>query len=98
MIIKNIINYFLYIILFFNCIIQSKKLYGDSLSYIDNLIFEAQSKKLWDKRAWIKLLLIPDHFFYNNKRSLISDNSYFLAPDGKYNPENELILKHSMSL
>ncbi|KAB8038848.1 DUF4105 domain-containing protein [Silvanigrella paludirubra] len=91
MIIKNIINYFLYIILFFNCIFQSKKLYGESLSYIDNLIFEAQSKKLWDKRAWIKLLLIPDHFFYNNKRSLISDKSYFLALDGKYNPENELI-------
>jgi hypothetical protein len=90
---KNRVLYFLYFTLFVFCILilQTNKVYGESLSYIDKLIADAQYKKLWNKRAWSKLLLIPDHFLYKSKRSLISDKSYFLASDGKYNPENELI-------
>lgn len=60
-------------------------------SYLDQLIQQAQSKKLWENRAWQKLLFIPDKPLSFRKKSLITNQNYFFAEDGRTNPEHELL-------
>lgn len=71
-------------------LVQISKAHADSHSYIEDLITKAQTEKLWEHRAWRKLLFIPDRLFSSDK-SLISEKTFFLAADGKNNPEHELI-------
>ncbi|WP_233231264.1 DUF4105 domain-containing protein [Silvanigrella aquatica] len=71
--------------------LDSKKVSGKNLTYTDELIADATSKKLWETRAWKKILFIPDRFLSLNQKSLISEKSFFLSVDGKNNPEHELI-------
>lgn len=55
------------------------------------LIEKAQSEKLWEKRAWQKLLFIPDRALQFREKSLISKHEFFLATDGRVSPEHEMI-------
>lgn len=73
-----------------NFIEQTSKVHAESIPYIEDLITKAQAQKLWEQRAWRKLMFIPDRF-YSSARSLISEKAFFLSPDGKNNPEHELI-------
>ncbi len=58
-------------------------------AYADSLVATARAKRLVDDRYWqILLHYRPD--FLGTVRSLIDDPRFFLAPDGKVNPEAEL--------
>ena len=90
--IKRILFFvFVTFLVLLNLIDQKSKVHAESITYIDDLITAAQSKKLWEKRAWRKILFIPDRFFYSSNRSLISEKAFFLSSDGRTNPEHELI-------
>ncbi|MES2616214.1 MAG: DUF4105 domain-containing protein [Bdellovibrionota bacterium] len=59
--------------------------------YLNELIAKARSQQLWEKPAWKKILFIADKPLSLSSKSLLSDNSYFFASDGRKNPEHELI-------
>ena len=61
-----------------------------ALHYRNQLIATAQSQKLWTQRGWRKILLIPDTWL-NTDQSLIDDPKHFINPDGRSNPEKEMI-------
>jgi Domain of unknown function (DUF4105) len=82
---------FITFLVLINLIDQTSKVYADTIPYIEDLITQAQSKKIWEQRAWRKLLFIPDRFFYSSDHSLISEKSFFFSFDGRNNPEHELV-------
>ncbi len=57
-------------------------------SYINSLINEADSKKLYNERYWHVLLHYKGNCF--GTKSLIDDPRFFLAEKGKYDPKAEL--------
>lgn len=63
--------------------------YSNDLSYEQTLINKALSKELFEDRYWHTLLHYKGS--YNNYKSLIDDPKFFLSPDGKRNPKEELI-------
>ncbi len=90
----NSIFYPFPIIIFFflgSLIAPSSKVYAESNAYISEIITQAENEKLWEKRAWKKLLFIPDRFFSSQPKSLMSDKNFFLSQEGKINPKLELI-------
>ena len=58
-------------------------------SYINELISKIKITKLAQKPYWKTLLHYKSNI--SGESSLIDDPSFFLAKDGKHNPENELI-------
>jgi hypothetical protein len=62
---------------------------ADGQPYLDELIARAGSRRLADDRYW-QLLLHYRPAFGGGVRSLVDDPRFFLAPDGKENPEAEL--------
>jgi len=57
-------------------------------SYINSLINEADSKKLYNERYWHVMLHYKGNCF--GTKSLIDDPRFFLAEKGKYDPKAEL--------
>lgn len=57
--------------------------------YVENLVHEANERKLHDERAW-KTLLHYGKNFSGNDRSKIDDSRFFTSPDGRTNPQAEL--------
>jgi hypothetical protein len=55
-----------------------------------HLIKKVEKEKLYDDKYWWVLLHYKKNLF-GNVESEIDDKNFFLAPDGKYNPKNELI-------
>lgn len=49
----------------------------------------ARELKLSQKRAWQKMLLMPDRWF-GREKSLVDDRRFFLSPDGRGDPAVEL--------
>jgi hypothetical protein len=56
--------------------------------YADNLIESARQKKLHEETYWHILLHYTESLW--GSKSAIDDPKFFLAPDGKYNPQSEL--------
>lgn len=88
---NNLIFVVITFLILINLVEQTSKVHAESTTYIEELIAKAHSNKTSEKRAWNKLLFIPDHFLYTSKKSLISEKKFFLSSDGKNNPEHELI-------
>jgi len=64
---------------------------ADDRGYISELNFKAKEMRLWQNREWLNLL----HYAGNGDvvtdyKSEVRDSRFFLAPDGKTNPESEL--------
>ena len=57
-------------------------------TYLDNLLREAEERKLYNDRYWDVLM----HYKHSiaGKKSLIDSPAFFLNPDGKKNPKSEL--------
>ena len=65
---------------------------ADESSYIAELNLKAKEQRLWQNREWLNLL----HYVGKgdsgvNYVSEVRDRRFFLAPDGKTNPEAELL-------
>lgn len=83
------VSLFIVILLFVLIIqnsIRSEELSGNA--YVESLIQTALQRKLHDDRYWHTLLHYKKGIF--GIRSLIDDPRFFIAEDGKYNPESEL--------
>lgn len=82
------LQYSIVLILFFLLILQPPTAKAADPTYLDQLITTARQKKLHEKKYWRILL------HYEKKRSgtcsRIDDPDFFLAEDGKYDPEAEL--------
>ncbi|NRA68005.1 MAG: DUF4105 domain-containing protein [Pseudobacteriovorax sp.] len=50
----------------------------------------AKSKELYLQREWRKILFIPDRF-YTSDESLIDDERFFFADNGKHEPRDEML-------
>jgi len=76
-------------ILFSLCILFAfSEINADNLTYSLALIEEANHKILYTDKYWHTLLHYKNGAF--GLRSLIDDPNFFLAPDGKHNPQAEL--------
>ena len=85
----GIMRYKLVLIFFYA--LFSPALYAQSSDYIQQLLEEAEGKKLWQQRVWLNLLHYrPSGFFEQQFESSIDDSSFFLAATGKNNPRLEL--------
>jgi hypothetical protein len=61
-------------------------------NYVTNLQEQAQQQNLWKNSEWLKLL----HYAGSGEsskdyKSHVKDSRFFLAPDGRTNPESELL-------
>ncbi len=59
-------------------------------AYFQELIQRAQEKRLWERREWQVLLHYKPKLLMPGVKSLVDAESFFLAPDGKNDPEAEL--------
>jgi hypothetical protein len=78
------ISFFLYILIIF----LSGQSFADEKPYIDFLLEKAAIKKLHGKKYWHTLLHYKVTLF--GVESLIDDPNFFIAKNGKNNPEDEL--------
>jgi hypothetical protein len=60
-------------------------------AYIEQLIDTAQRQRLADSRAWFALLHYKPGGLLQQWESQADDAAFFLAADGKYNPQAELV-------
>ncbi len=77
-----------FFICFFINIFLTDHCFAIENSYIKGLVLKAKIAKLSQKPYWKTLLHYKPSF--NGESSLIDDPAFFLAEDGKHNPENEL--------
>jgi hypothetical protein len=61
---------------------------GDELPFLDQLLVKAKENKLSENRYW--LILLHYQSTLTGHKSLIDDPQFFLASNGKKNPEGEL--------
>jgi hypothetical protein len=59
-------------------------------SYLRELVNRAHEKRLWERREWKILLHCKPRIFKPGFKSLVDAESFFLAPDGKTDPEREM--------
>jgi hypothetical protein len=65
---------------------------ADENSYIAELNLKAKELNLWQNREWLNILHYVDKGdSAANYESEVRDRRFFLAPDGKTNPESELL-------
>ncbi|MCK5343638.1 MAG: hypothetical protein KAR20_09550, partial [Candidatus Heimdallarchaeota archaeon] len=64
--------------------------YAQDNKYLRDIVNKALEKKMYRERTWHVLLHYKPSIAHGFK-SLIDDPDFFIAPDGKYNPESELI-------
>jgi hypothetical protein len=64
--------------------------YAQDNKYLNDIVYRALERKMYEERKWHVLLHYKPSIAYGFK-SLIDDPDFFIAPDGKYNPESELI-------
>ena len=60
-------------------------------SRLDTLIQAAKDKKLWQSKAWIKLVHYRKNLFGSGYDSDIRSLEFFLSKKGKTDPEQELL-------
>ncbi len=70
------------------CAAFGERLRAEETSYLESVLREAHETALHQDRYWHTLLHYKKGLF--GTRSLIDDPRFFLAMDGKYNPEAEL--------
>jgi hypothetical protein len=70
------------------CAAAGERLRAKETSYLESVLSEAHETALHQDRYWHTLLHYKKGLF--GTRSLIDDPRFFLAKDGKYNPEAEL--------
>ena len=70
------------------CAAVGERLRAEETSYLESVLREAHETALHQDRYWHTLLHYKKGLF--GTRSLIDDPRFFLAKDGKYNPEAEL--------
>jgi hypothetical protein len=58
--------------------------------YLDELVAAARSRRLADERGWHALLYYQPDTLGRGVTSLADTSAFFLAPDGRTNPETEL--------
>jgi len=63
--------------------------HASASSYLQELIDQAVAKKLYEKRYW-NLLLHYRKNFLGGYTSEVDDPGFFLSPEGKTNPKEEL--------
>lgn len=65
---------------------------ADENNYVANLQEQAQKQRLWQNVEWLNLLHHDGKGDLSiNYKSHVKDDRFFLAPDGKTNPESELL-------
>jgi hypothetical protein len=70
------------------CAAVGERLRAEETSYLESVLREAHETALHQDRYWHTLLHYKKGLI--GTRSLIDDPRFFLAKDGKYNPEAEL--------
>lgn len=81
---------FLFIIIY-NLIIPFPVVAKDDV-YLDELLQDAKGKQIYNDRYWDVLLHYkPAIYSKTGRKSLIDSPAFFLSPDGKKDPESELI-------